>query len=63
VHAVLDKQTPLIVVLLTGGGKSLLFIVPGCVEEGGITIVVVPYCALIIDLVTRIRGSGIKCIE
>jgi superfamily II DNA helicase RecQ len=60
---VLDKQTPLVVVLLTGRGKSLLFIVPGCVEEGGITVVVVPYRALITDLVTRIRGSSIECIE
>ena len=63
VHAVLDKQTPLVVVLLISGGKSLLFIVPGCIEEGGITVVIVPYRALITNLVTRIRGSGIKCIE
>jgi superfamily II DNA helicase RecQ len=60
---VLDKQTPLVVVLLTGRGKSLLFIVPGCIEEGRITVVVVPYCALITDLVTRIRRSGIKYIK
>jgi superfamily II DNA helicase RecQ len=63
VHAVLDKQTPLVVVLPTGWGKSLLFMVPGCVEKGGMTVVVVPYRALIADLVTRIRGSGIECIE
>jgi superfamily II DNA helicase RecQ len=60
---VLDKQILLVVVLLTGRGKSLLFMVPGCVEEGGMTVVVVLYCALITDLVTRIRGSGIECIE
>jgi superfamily II DNA helicase RecQ len=60
---VLDKQTPLVVVLLTGGGKSLLFMVPGLIEEGGITVVVVPYRALITDLVSRIRESGIECIE
>jgi superfamily II DNA helicase RecQ len=63
VYAVLDKQTPLVVVLPTGGGKSLLFMVPGCVEEGGMTVVVVPYRALIADLVARIRGSGIECME
>jgi superfamily II DNA helicase RecQ len=63
VHAVLDKQTPLVVVLPTGGGKSLLFMVPGYVEEGGMTVVVVPYRALIADLVKRICGCGIECIE
>jgi superfamily II DNA helicase RecQ len=63
VHTVLDKQTPLVVVLPTGGGKSLLFIVPGLIEEGGMTVVVVPYRALITNLISRIRESGIECIE
>jgi superfamily II DNA helicase RecQ len=49
--------------LPTGGGKSLLFIVPGLIEEGGMTVVVVLYCVLITDLVSRIRESGIECIE
>jgi superfamily II DNA helicase RecQ len=61
-HAVLDGQTPLVVVLPTGGGKSLLFTVPACLEKG-VTIVVVPYRALIEDLVQRIRKCGIDCIE
>jgi superfamily II DNA helicase RecQ len=63
-HAVLGGQTPLVVVLPTGGGKSLLFTVPAIVEkEGGVTVVVVPYRALIEDLVMRIRQSGIDCME
>jgi superfamily II DNA helicase RecQ len=62
-YAVLDKQTPLVVVLPTGGGKSLLFTVPACVEETGVTVVVVPYRALIEDLVSRICDSGVDCIE
>jgi superfamily II DNA helicase RecQ len=37
-------------VLLTGGGKSLLFMLPACIEEG-VTVVVVLYQALIKDLV------------
>lgn len=62
-YAVLDKQTPLVVVLPTGGGKSLLFTLPACVEETGVTVVVVPYRALIKDLVRRIRDAGVDCIE
>jgi superfamily II DNA helicase RecQ len=42
-HAVLEKQTLLIVVLPTGRGKSLLFTLLACVEEAGVTVVVVPY--------------------
>ncbi|CAO2655088.1 Nn.00g101520.m01.CDS01, partial [Neocucurbitaria sp. VM-36] len=62
-HAVLDGQTPLVVVLPTGGGKSLLFTIPACIEEDGVTVVVVPYRALIEDLVKRIQLCGIDCIE
>ncbi|KAF1922298.1 uncharacterized protein M421DRAFT_10675 [Didymella exigua CBS 183.55] len=42
-HAVIDGQTPLVVVLLTGGGKSLLFSVPACMDDAGVMVVVVPY--------------------
>jgi superfamily II DNA helicase RecQ len=61
-YAVLDNQTPLVVVLPTGGGKSLLFTLPAYIEEG-VTVVVVPYQALIKDLVKRIHDCGIDCIE
>jgi superfamily II DNA helicase RecQ len=63
VHTILDKQTPLVIILPTGGGKSLLFIVPGLIEEGRITVVIVPYRALITNLISRICKSGIECIE
>jgi hypothetical protein len=62
-HAALDGQTPLVVVLPTGGGKSLLFTVPACVEPNGVTVVVVPYRALIENLVKRIQACGIECME
>jgi len=51
-YAVLDKTTPLVVVLPTGGGKSLLFTLPACIEETRVTVVVVLYRALIKDLVS-----------
>jgi superfamily II DNA helicase RecQ len=53
-HAVIDRQTPLVVVLLTGRGKSLLFSVPACLTDARVTVVVVPYQALIKNLVSRI---------
>ncbi|CAE7173591.1 RecQ family helicase [Pyrenophora teres f. teres] len=62
-YAVLDKVTPLVVVLLTGGGKSLLFTLPACIEENGVTVVVVLYRALIEDLVSWIGRCGVDCME
>jgi hypothetical protein len=62
-HAVLDNRTPQVVVLPTGGGKSLLFTVPGSIDNTGVTVVVVPYRALTKDLVARIQGCRINCIE
>lgn len=50
-YAVLDKQTPLVVVLLTEEGKSLLFTLPACIEKTEVTVVVIPYRALIKNLV------------
>lgn len=62
-YAVLDKQTPLVVVLLIEEGKSLLFTLPACIEENRVTVVVVPYRALIDDLVSRVGSYGVDCIE
>jgi superfamily II DNA helicase RecQ len=62
-HAVIDGQTPLVVVLPTGGGKSLLFTVPACMENTGVTVVIVPYRALIQDLISRVHTAGLECQE
>ena len=63
IHTVVEGQTPLVIVLPTGGGKSLLFIVPAYLDEVGVTVVVVPFRALINDLVERITDRGIECVE
>lgn len=54
-----------IIVLPTGGGKSILFMLPSTLqsEEGRVSIVVVPFVALIDDLVTRAREIGIDCLR
>jgi superfamily II DNA helicase RecQ len=62
-HAVINRQTPLVIVLPTSGGKSLLFSVPACLDDAGVTVVVVPYQALIKDLVSRMQKRSINCIE
>lgn len=56
-------QTPLVVVLPTGGGKSMLFMVPACLEDPGVTVVVVPFRALLDNLLAKARERGIDSIE
>ncbi len=68
VEAVLPGHTPLVVVLPTGGGKSLLFmvpacLVPACLKEPGVTVVVVPFWALLGNMVKRMKEVDIECIE
>ena len=58
-----EQRTLLVVVLLTGGGKSLLFIALACLDDPGVTIVVVPYRALVNNLVMTARTARIDCIE
>lgn len=55
----------LITVLPTGGGLSLLFMLPAVmrVREGHTTVVVVPFAALIGDVVQRARAAGVDCVR
>ncbi len=50
-------------VLPTGAGKSILFMLPAVMPDGGTSIVVVPFIALIDDLVMRARAMGVDCIR
>ncbi|KIV98766.1 uncharacterized protein PV09_09464 [Verruconis gallopava] len=63
IHAVIKGQSPLVVILPTGGGKSLLFTVPAYLDGTGVTVVVVPFRALADNLVEQIINSGVECIE
>jgi superfamily II DNA or RNA helicase len=58
-----NQTTLLVVVLLTGRGKSLLFIAPAYLIDPGVTIVVVPYHALLDNLLKTVKDTGIDCIE
>ena len=53
----------LIIVLPIGGGKSVFFMLPSKVEEYGMMVVVVPFVALVDDLMDRARRDfGLDCV-
>jgi superfamily II DNA helicase RecQ len=58
-----NQTTLLVVVLPTGRGKSLLFIAPAYLIDPGVTIVVVPYHALLDNLLKTAKDARIDCIE
>lgn len=55
------KQSPLVAVLPTGGGKSLIFIVPAMLTGAGVTVVVSPYAELKKQIVARCTDASIDC--
>ncbi|KAG6197758.1 hypothetical protein E4U50_007830 [Claviceps purpurea] len=57
-----DTDPALVVVLPTGGGKSLLFIVPACLDDSGMTIVVLPYRQLIAEILSDAVARGIEAV-
>ncbi|KAG5950989.1 hypothetical protein E4U57_007239 [Claviceps arundinis] len=58
-----NADPALVVVLPTGGGKSLLFTAPAGLENSGMTIVVVPYRQLITETVNDAVARGIESME
>lgn len=58
-----DVDTTLVVVLPTGGGKSLLFTAPACLDDPGMIVVVIPYRRLMDDTVRNARALRIDCLE
>ncbi|KAF5544142.1 recQ family helicase [Fusarium napiforme] len=61
IHCATKGLSPLVVILPTGGGKSLVFMVPALLPDAGITIVVTPYKLLKEQLVPRCQNAGIHC--
>ncbi|HXP49831.1 MAG TPA: DEAD/DEAH box helicase, partial [Bacteroidia bacterium] len=58
----MDGKSPIIVVMPTGGGKSLMFMLPASVKDAGTTVVVTPLIALKQDMQKRCRELGLDCI-
>jgi superfamily II DNA helicase RecQ len=59
-RAIQQGESPIVVVMPTGSGKSVLFMLPAFVQVGGVTIVVVPLKALRADMVVRCREANIR---
>jgi superfamily II DNA helicase RecQ len=53
VEVVLTQETPVIVVLPTGGRKSLTFMGPACLPDAGVTIIVAPFQVLEKNIISR----------
>jgi superfamily II DNA helicase RecQ len=60
-EAIQKGDSPIVAVMPTGSGKSVLFMLPAWVEPGGVSIVVVPLRALRKDMVHRCEQIGIQC--
>ncbi|KAJ2763523.1 hypothetical protein H4S06_000001, partial [Coemansia sp. BCRC 34490] len=60
-QAIQNLESPVVAVMPTGGGKSLLFMLPAFLEPNGTTIVVVPLIALRQDFMQWCKQLNIKC--
>jgi len=62
-EAIRTGKSPIVTVMPTGGGKSMLFMLPAWIVPGGTTVVVVPLTALRDDMMDRCTRAGIRCSE
>jgi superfamily II DNA helicase RecQ len=60
IHTILRGESPVVIVMPTGGGKSLMFILPAACDNAGLTIVVVPLLSLRQDLLRRCELAGLQ---
>lgn len=58
--AVLAQQTDVVAVLRTGGGKSMLAIIPSILEKDrGATVLILPLNSLMMDFERRLKSMGV----
>jgi superfamily II DNA helicase RecQ len=62
IEAIMQQKSPIVVVMGTGMGKSLTFMLPALTSTG-VTVVVVPLLALKNNLKDRCLKAGIDCVE
>jgi superfamily II DNA helicase RecQ len=61
-QAIQSGVSPIVAVMPTSAGKSILFMLPAFVEAGGLTVVVVPLDGLRTNMMWRCQQMGIKCV-
>jgi superfamily II DNA helicase RecQ len=62
-EAIMKNKSPILVVMGTGAGKSLLFQLPAHSQKSGTTVVIVPLKSLERSLHERCHKAGISCIQ
>lgn len=60
-QAVMQRKLRILVVMATGSGKSMVFMLPASISPGGVTIVIAPLLALQDNLQDRCDDLGIPC--
>jgi superfamily II DNA helicase RecQ len=60
--AIQQGQSPVVAIMPTGGGKSMLFMLPAWAMPGGTTIVVVLLISLRQDMMRRCGQLGVSCV-
>jgi superfamily II DNA helicase RecQ len=63
IHAIITGQSPIVSIIATGQGKSLLFMLPAYCVSGGTIVVIVPLCLLQEDLERRCKEARIECVQ
>lgn len=61
-RAIQRGESPVVAVMPTSGGKSMLFIVPAFTAPGGTTIIMVLLVVLQADMTRRCQELGISCV-
>ena len=63
IDAIITGQSPIVNIIATGEGKSMLFMLPAYCVSGGSTVVIIPLCSLQEDLERRCREAHIECVQ
>jgi len=63
IHAIMTGQSPIVSIMATGEGKSMLFMLPAYCVSGGTTVVIIPLCSLQEDLERRCKEARIECVQ